>query len=128
MSYTKQTWATGDTVTATKLNHMEDGIAGAGGFDVVIKLDKEIQDVSITASDCHLIKGSYADVMAKASAGNYVTALIYSFVDGIIYCPMGTDVMISTAEGDEYASFGAKYNEFPIVIGIDSNDDLYIDT
>lgn len=31
MSYTKQTWATGDTVTAEKLNHIEDGIAAADG-------------------------------------------------------------------------------------------------
>lgn len=31
MSYEKQTWATGDIITADKLNHMEDGIAGAGG-------------------------------------------------------------------------------------------------
>lgn len=29
MAYTKQTWATGDTITAQKLNHMEDGIGGA---------------------------------------------------------------------------------------------------
>ena len=28
MSYEKQTWATGDVITANKLNHMEDGIAG----------------------------------------------------------------------------------------------------
>ncbi len=31
MSYEKQTWANGDVITANKLNHMEDGIAGAGG-------------------------------------------------------------------------------------------------
>lgn len=30
MAYTKQTWATGDTITAAKLNHMEDGIAAGG--------------------------------------------------------------------------------------------------
>lgn len=30
MAYTKQTWSGGDTVTAAKLNHMEDGIANAG--------------------------------------------------------------------------------------------------
>ena len=29
MSYSKQTWETGDTVTADKLNHMEDGIQTA---------------------------------------------------------------------------------------------------
>lgn len=27
MSYNKQTWATGETITAEKLNHIEDGIA-----------------------------------------------------------------------------------------------------
>lgn len=31
MSYVEQTWQTGDTVTAEKLNHMEAGIAEAGG-------------------------------------------------------------------------------------------------
>lgn len=29
MSYVKQTWLNGETITATKLNHMEDGIEGA---------------------------------------------------------------------------------------------------
>ncbi len=29
MSYTKQTWETGDTITAEKLNHIEDGIDDA---------------------------------------------------------------------------------------------------
>ena len=41
MSYTPTTWATGDTITADKLNHMEDGIAdatsgGGGGSDLFI--------------------------------------------------------------------------------------------
>lgn len=31
MSYTPTTWANGDTITAGKLNKMEQGIAGAGG-------------------------------------------------------------------------------------------------
>ena len=31
MSYDKNTWQTGDVITANKLNHIEDGIAGAGG-------------------------------------------------------------------------------------------------
>lgn len=29
--YVKQTWANGDVITAAKLNHMEDGIASGGG-------------------------------------------------------------------------------------------------
>lgn len=36
MSYEKQTWSTGETITADKLNHMEDGIAGAGGGGVLV--------------------------------------------------------------------------------------------
>ena len=38
MGYTKQTWAGGDTVTAAKLNHIEDGIAEAGGFKGLLLL------------------------------------------------------------------------------------------
>ena len=36
MSYEKQTWANGDVITATGLNHMEDGIAGAGGVVFIV--------------------------------------------------------------------------------------------
>lgn len=39
MSYTKQTWNTGDVITAQKLNHMEDGIANCGLFVVTITND-----------------------------------------------------------------------------------------
>lgn len=39
MAYTPTTWVTGDTVTATKMNKIENGIANAGGgFDLVIKM------------------------------------------------------------------------------------------
>lgn len=31
MAYEKQTWKCGETITADKLNHMEDGIANSGG-------------------------------------------------------------------------------------------------
>lgn len=36
MSYDKQNWQTGDVITANKLNHIEDGIAGAGGGGVLV--------------------------------------------------------------------------------------------
>ena len=34
MAYTKNTWETGDIVSSQKLNHMEDGIAGA--YEVMV--------------------------------------------------------------------------------------------
>lgn len=44
MSYTKQTWATGDVITADKMNHMEDGIAEGGGF-LAVEMDVDSQSL-----------------------------------------------------------------------------------
>lgn len=38
MSYEKQTWVTGETITAEKLNHMEDGISAGA---MVLHYDSE---------------------------------------------------------------------------------------
>ena len=51
MSYTPNTWATGDTITASKLNAMEQGIANAGsimlvGYDSSLsRFDKTVQEI-----------------------------------------------------------------------------------
>ena len=42
MAYTKNTWADGDIVTSEKLNHMEDGIANAGGIMVINDTDNTL--------------------------------------------------------------------------------------
>lgn len=39
MSYTPTTWTTGDTITATKLNKIEQGIADAGGGVAIVKIE-----------------------------------------------------------------------------------------
>ena len=48
MSYTKQTWATGDIVTADKLNHIEDGIAGGGSAPLVCYNDDNLGHLNVT--------------------------------------------------------------------------------
>lgn len=48
MAYTKTEWATGDTITAEKLNHAESGIAAAGAVvctDTDGTLDKTYNDL-----------------------------------------------------------------------------------
>lgn len=53
MSYTKTNWATGDTITAEKLNNIENGVANTGGVLVVhttfngnsMVLDKTWQEI-----------------------------------------------------------------------------------
>ena len=55
MSYTPYTWQTGDTITAARLNNMEDGIA-ASGYDAVFKISGENAEV---------VQGDFATVWAK---------------------------------------------------------------
>ena len=49
MSYTPYTWQSGDTVTASRLNNIEQGVANAGGLlivhDVDGTLDKTWQEI-----------------------------------------------------------------------------------
>lgn len=82
MSYTKNTWANGDVITAAKLNHMEDGIEGAGGgggYDAVIVLgvDEEEQPTITVES------GSFSDFYSKFEGGDRPsTQVIFDNPDG----------------------------------------------
>ena len=131
MSYTKQTWTTGDTVTATKLNHMEDGIAGAGGgFDIVIKIDKAPDDVNISESDLHLVQGDHASVLAKATAGEPIT--IFASAQ---YTDDGDDIYASAYFCNFFINITNAFISFAISwsqdgsllmpLYIDSNDEVH---
>lgn len=47
MSYTPNTWATGDTITAAKLNNIEQGIANAGMPTAQVSISITNQDAGI---------------------------------------------------------------------------------
>lgn len=64
MSYTEQTWANGDIITAEKLNHMEDGIAGALSVDLIVRVDVDDGDPTFTVT-----YGNSADVLSKFAQG-----------------------------------------------------------
>lgn len=69
MSYTPNTWAAGDTITAQKLNNMEQGIANAVDvFLVTFTLNED--ETSATADK------TYDEVLAAANAGKVVAGLI----------------------------------------------------
>ena len=51
MAYTKNNWKSGDVVTSSKLNHMEDGIADAGGTLVIGGFSSNDIDVLIGTSN-----------------------------------------------------------------------------
>lgn len=77
MSYVKQTWQTGDTVTSAKLNHMEGGIAAGGGV-LVVGLDSTTRALDKTWREIF-----NADFAVFVYAGEddkkyyYITALRY---------------------------------------------------
>ena len=62
MAYTPTTWVTGDTVTATKLNKLEQGVANAGSAAIITEanngtLDKtfaEIYDLIHSGTPCYI--------------------------------------------------------------------------
>ena len=69
MAYTKQTWVTGETITADKLNHIEDGIASIGGYDIVFSMTED----AITADGAsleELISGGYKKALLSHSEGS----------------------------------------------------------
>lgn len=73
MAYTPNTWATGDTITAQKLNNMEQGIANAGGMVVPTFTDTGEQQFS-----CDI---TFAAVNAAVKAGR----CFYAFLSDTVY-------------------------------------------
>lgn len=73
MSYTPTTWTTGDTITATKLNKLENGVANAGSVLIcntsfsaqtqTFVLDKTVQEIydALLSGTPAYIKYQYGD-------------------------------------------------------------------
>lgn len=74
MAYTPTTWVTGDTVTATKMNKLEQGVANAGGgYDFVITGEY----VSDDFDNLTLESGSYSGLVAMLQNGIVPSGVIY---------------------------------------------------
>lgn len=78
MAYTPTTWNTGDDVTAMKLNKLEQGIANAGSWDAIIRLTHSNDSGADNSTNLtpSIIEGSFSDLYAKLSNGEYPTILI----------------------------------------------------
>ena len=92
MSYEKQTWVNGEVITDNKLNHMEDGIANAGGLilhatydsseerTVLDKTWQEINDAFVSGMSVVVV---YEDDAVKALMETYHDGSTYSLQFGI---------------------------------------------
>lgn len=70
MAYTPTTWTTGDTITASAMNKIENGIAGAGGYDLVITYD-----FTVTPNTCTVTSGDILDCEDKLDNHEVVNAV-----------------------------------------------------
>lgn len=91
MAYEKQTWSCGESITAEKLNHMEEGIEsasqGGGG-------DNEAVYVQMRGTDSHTYTSDHTvgEIQALMDEGKAVFA-VYKFEVGGMTMVAGTSVM-----------------------------------
>lgn len=75
MAYTKTNWQTGDTITAEKLNHAEQGIADASGLTGEITWDEQTGDGTLTLT--------YSQIKNAILSAKEVFIIDYQEVDRI---------------------------------------------
>lgn len=93
MAYEKQTWQTGDVVTSAKLNHMEDGIAGAssgGGGVFVVNVTTTYDEQEHAIYTCDKTAGEVWTALGNGSvvfSGDIAGGLFYGNFLGAYYYP-----------------------------------------
>jgi hypothetical protein len=76
MSYTPTNWATGDVITAVKLNKLEQGVASAGGATVV----------PYTIGDSSVIQMKASELLDACKTG--VVFILYAADDAPVSCEL----------------------------------------
>ena len=130
MSYTPNTWTTGDTITATKLNNIEQGIANAGGgWDIVIQ--GVYDDDGDEFTSLTLESGTYSSISSAIQGGQVLTGVLYYEATGPIYtnslcnyCYISDESIVSCAFLG--MAYGSSQPRIWYVL-IDSNNDVIPD-
>ena len=78
MSYTPHIWTTGETITAEKMNNLEDGIQDAGPWDAVIRLTHSNDSGEDTPANLVLsiVSGTFAEIYSKLQNGGCPCILV----------------------------------------------------
>lgn len=119
MSYTPTTWTTGDTITATKLNKIENGIVSASPYDAVIRLthsNDSGQDITDNLTPS-IISGTYADLHSKISNGGFPHIIVqyyhpwgfYGFLEGYITYSSETGIWIKSTGFYPFGNTGGHF-------------------
>lgn len=97
MAYTKTTWATGDVVTATKLNNMENGIANATPFII----GYEIEGNTMT------LQNTWQEIWDKVSNGSI--PYILTIDNETDYLDICTNMTMEIEEGTYILDLGGNH-------------------
>lgn len=128
MSYTKNTWKSGDTVTSAKLNNIEDGIASSGAFmvhgtisDGTVTLDKTWKEIY------NAVQEKYVGIIIRPAEGVVVNLPIIgveSFDSTFVIATIGA------GEGLETTTFMTDSEDgYPMyVIGNSNQHEFAYDT
>lgn len=99
MAYEKNIWATGDVVTAEKLNHMEEGIeaGGSGGGVFVVTFTAPTSGTNIDSVD-----KTFDEVLSALKSGANVIARLTSTSgpDVYMYCCRYSETSITFSAGN----------------------------
>ena len=109
MGYTKNSWQSGDIITKTKLDNMEDGIAGA--YPLVISVTRgEAGDGKTTWT----MDKTYAEVAAAVAAGRL--AYVYFFDQlQLVYDISNNTVTAQYFYGNNVVQYvAATENDYPV--------------
>jgi len=92
MAYSKTTWSTGDTITAAKMNKIEQGVydahngsgSGSGSSEQYADYDAVVSIYQPNASadpTIDIIKGNYSIITAKLNSGTTAPAILILYKD-----------------------------------------------
>ena len=119
MSYTPHTWTTGETITAAKLNNLEEGASSGGNGPEIVIIYYPNSEVGYQAL------GDFSSCLAKIQEGIPIMAYYYYYdassvglTTGMEYTltvtydsnfPNKIDLMISGGVGYEWTANGVTY-------------------
>lgn len=112
-TYVPTDWETGDVITATKLNNMETGIAGAlqtSGGTMTGNIDFIATGGGVTTSSPYL-NGNAKYFVLNVLEGSSITNLSDITNSGLYYTPIPTD--FDDAPSNANQSFVILHNAFP---------------
>ena len=114
MSYEKHTWETGETITADKLNNLENGVAssgsGSGIFEIVATGDEDSKTLDKTWKEIvdAFDSGRICYILDNTESGITMTYLVYGHTYNSL---ISEDQYLLTTGDGVYTASGQ--NEYP---------------